>query len=172
MRELDREIIAQPLTAAAFSPFGQVVEAGVTSTREANQGTAQRSDFAARLRSDRPEARANLAVFRAAARPLPLRIVLLERHPRSSQLFVPMAASRYLVVVAGSLPSGEPDLDAVRAFLCGPRQAVNYDPGVWHHPIAALDQPTDLVMLAWEDGGPQDCEERPLAQPFLVTLPG
>lgn len=161
---------AEPLTAEAFRPFGQVVAAGATATRSANQGTALRCDFAAHLHSDRAQARANLAVFRAAPRELPLVVRLLERHPRSSQLFVPMAAARYLVVVAPSLADGSPDLAGARAFVCGAAQAVNYDAGVWHHPIAALDQPTDLVMLAWEDGGAEDCQEHPLAEPLIVTV--
>jgi ureidoglycolate lyase len=46
---------------------------------------------------------------------------------------------------------------------------VNYRAGVWHHPIIALDGPADFVMLAWEDGTPRDCEERPLSAPLLVT---
>ena len=165
-----RTVRAEALTCAAFAPFGQVVEAGATPSRAANQGTALRSDFAAQLRSDRAHAAPNLAVFRAAARELPLLITLLERHPHSSQLFVPMAASRYLVVVAPTGPDGGPELDGLRAFVCGARQAINYDRGVWHHPIAALDQATDLVMLAWEDGGPEDCVEQPLPDPIQITL--
>jgi ureidoglycolate lyase len=165
-----RSVRAEALTCAAFAPFGQVVEAGATPSRAANQGTAMRSDFAAQLQSDRAGARPNLAVFRAAPRELPLTITLLERHPRSSQLFVPMAASRYLVVVAPSRPDGGPDLDRVRAFVGGARQAINYGRGVFHHPIAALDQATDLVMLAWEDGGPEDCLEHPLPEPIQITI--
>jgi ureidoglycolate lyase len=84
-------------------------------------------------------------------------------------MFVPLACRRFLVVVCPSDARGEPALDQLRAFVCGPGQGVNYRPGVWHHPIIALDGPADFVMLAWEDGTARDCEERPLAAPLLVT---
>jgi ureidoglycolate lyase len=35
---------------------------------------------------------------------------------------------------------------------------VNYRPGVWHHPLLALDQVSDFLVL--HRGGPtEDCEE-------------
>jgi ureidoglycolate lyase len=164
-----RVIVAQPLSAEAFLPFGRVVSAGLKAGLEANQGTAQRYDFCAELISTRPEAKGNLAVFRSTPRALPLEAVLLERHPCSTQVFLPMVVSRYLVCVAPTRPGdGLPDLDGVRAFLCGPGQGVAYAPGTWHHPMVSLDREAEFAMLAWEDGGPRDCELQKLAAPVLV----
>ncbi len=153
-----------PLTAEAFAPFGRVVEVGGGAASSANQGTATRYDFCADLVSSRPGARLNLAVFRADARALPFEVRLLERHPCSTQVFVPMAVGRYLVCVAPTGPDGAPALDGLQAFLCGGRQAVAYAPGTWHHPMVALDAPSDFTMLAWEDGTPLDCEVRQLPE--------
>lgn len=160
---------ATPLTAEAFAPFGQVVSAGLGDGVSANQGTAVRFNWAAALENHRPEARANLAVFRSTPKELPFAIRLLERHPRSSQLFVPMSCDRFLVAVCPSDERGEPRLAGLRAFVCGPGQGVNYSPNIWHHPILALNRPAEFVMLAWEDGSPLDCEERPLASPVQVS---
>ena len=164
-----REVKAAELTPEAFAPFGQVVSAGLRPGASANQGTAVRFDFCADLLSTRPQAKPNLAVFRSEAGSLPHRVALLERHPCSTQVFLPMIVTRYLVCVAPTLPGGGPDVDALVAFTCAPGQGVAYAPGTWHHPMVALDQPGEFAMLAWEDGTPRDCEVQPLAAPLLVV---
>ena len=164
-----RSLIAAPLTAEAFAPFGRVVSAGLEPGSPANQGTAVRFDLCAELTSTRPHAKPNLAVFRSVAKSLPHDLVLLERHPCSTQVFIPMVVLRYLVCVAPNLPDGGPDLAGLKAFLCAPGQGVAYAPGTWHHPMVALDAPGEFAMLAWEDGTPLDCEVRQLGQTIRVS---
>jgi ureidoglycolate lyase len=166
-----QHLVCEPLSPEAFAPFGDVLWAGRGEGASANQGTAVRYDWAAALESRRPGAKPNLSIFRAAAQSLPLPIKLLERHPSSTQVFLPLLCSRYLVVVAPTLPSGDPDLTGLRAFLCGPGQGINYACGTWHHPMVALDTPAELAMLAWEDRTSGDCEVRPLSQPLLAREP-
>lgn len=160
---------AQPLTPDAFAPFGRVVSAGLQPGSSANQGTAVRFDFCADLRSTRPEARPNLTVFRSVAKALPFEVKLLERHPCSTQVFLPMVISRYLVVVAPNAADGGPDLERLVAFTCLPGQGVEYGVGTWHHPMVALDAPGELAMFVWEDGSALDCEVRPLGRAFTVV---
>ncbi len=162
-------LLAQPLSRQAFSPFGDVIGLEFSGGTSANQGSAVRYDRVAQLTSSRPGAQPNLAVFRSIPKALPLEVRLLERHPCSSQMFVPLACQRFLVVVCPDDPHGEPDLPSLRAFVCGPGQGINYRPSLWHHPIVALDGPADFLMLAWEDGSPRDCEERSLASPLLIS---
>lgn len=164
-----RQVVAQPLTPEAFAPFGQVVSAGLRQGIAANQGTAVRFDRAAELLSARPDATPNLAVFRSVAKSLPFEVRLLERHPCSTQAFLPMICERFLVCVAPTRADGTPDVANLLAFLCGPGQGINYAADVWHHPILALDGPAEFAMLAWEDGSPQDCVEFPLSEGVLVT---
>jgi ureidoglycolate lyase len=158
----------EPVTRDAFAPFGQLIEATGRAT-EANQGTAARFDFAAHLASLRAHARPNVAVFRAQPRALPMALLLLEKHPHSTQLFVPMTAPRYGVLVAATAPDGSPDLATLRAFVFAAHQAVNYAVGTWHHPMIALDAPSDFVMLAWEDGTPDDCIEHHLPEGIVLA---
>jgi ureidoglycolate lyase len=162
-------IVARRLDSASFAPFGDVVSADHGPGRDANQGSAKRFDFAARLDNRRDGARANLAVFRSAARSMPFEVRLLERHPCSSQLFVPMRCERFLVCVAPEGADGGPDPSRLEAFFGRAGQGVNYLPGVWHHPIVALEGDADLAMLAWEDGSALDCEERWFDEPLLVV---
>lgn len=151
-------VVAEPLVTAAYARFGDVLSADRDDVRAkpANQGTAQRRDFLVSVQNDRAGARANIASFRCTPRtqwPMPL--ALLEKHGASTQLFVPMNAQRYLVIVA--LGGEQPDLSTVRAFMAGPTQGVSYRPGVWHHPMIALDAVTDFACLVWEDGSDDDC---------------
>lgn len=162
-----------PLTAAEFAPFGEVVSLAAASGRAgvtANQGTATRYDWCAALTSTRPAAKANVVVFAPRARTLPIALGLVERHPCSTQMFVPMAVDRYVVVVAPTGADGEPRWSGLRAFLCGPGEAINYHVGAWHHPIIALGRDAELLMLAWEDGSAGDCEER--SAPHAIELVG
>ena len=164
-----RTVTATPLTLEAFAPFGAVVSAGLKAGASANQGTAVRFDRCAELVSTRPAATPNLAVFRSTKKTLPFEVRLLERHPCSTQTFLPMVCRRFLVVVAPTAADGSPDLAGLRAFVCGPGQGVTYGAGVWHHPIIALDEDADFAMLAWEDGGPLDCVEHPLSSPLSIV---
>lgn len=164
------KLVARPVTAEAFAPYGEVVSAGLKQGSSANQGTAVRFDWSAQLESDRPGARPNLAVFRSAPQPLPFTVKLLEHHPHSSQAFLPMICARFLVIVAPTASDGGPDASRVEAFVCGPGQGVNYRRGTWHHPIIALDQPAELAMLAWEDGTAGDCVERQLDAPLSIEV--
>jgi len=164
-----REVVVEPLTPERFAPFGDVVSAGLVAGKDANQGTAVRFDWAAKLESPRPGARPNLVVARCVAQALPLTLRLLERHPASSQAFLPMVCESYLVVVAPTAPDGAPDLDGLRAFHCARGQGINYHAGVWHHPIAALGGAADFAMLVWEDGSPSDCVEHPLTGDITVV---
>ncbi len=166
---LEHSVACEPLTAAAFAPFGQVLSAGLGQAAAANQGTAVRYNWAAALQNLRPHARPNLAIFRSVARTLPLELKLLERHPASTQAFLPLVVGRMLVCVAPTAANGSPDVAGLRAFVAQPGQGINYGVGVWHHPIVALDQDADLAMLAWEDGSAGDCEEHWFDAPVCVV---
>lgn len=166
-----KTLAAVPLTAEGFAPYGRVVSAGLTAGIAANQGTAVRFDDCAPLINTRDTARPNLVVFRSTPKSLPFDVKLLERHACSTQVFVPMIISRYLVCVAPNLADGTPDMSQLVAFVCAPGQGIAYAPGVWHHPMIALDAPGEFAMLVWEDGTPVDCELHHLTEPVRITGP-
>jgi ureidoglycolate lyase len=162
----------EPLTRAGFAPFGDAIGLSLAEGdgRAANQGTARRHDHAARVVNARPgTATPHLALFRSVGRALPVTVPLLERHPASTQLFVPLGDAEVIVVVAPTAEGGGPALHGARAFHVRPGQGVSYHPGTWHAPIIALDADADLLMFAHEAQTHDDCEERPLDAPLLVT---
>lgn len=122
-----------------------------------NLGTALRFDDVCELMNTRAEAAAlKVKVFRS--RPVPLErrpLSILEKHPCSTQVFVPMNASRFIVLVA--LGGERPDRSTLAAFVAHGAQGISYGPGVWHHPMIALDVETDFVVFAYEDGTEEDC---------------
>jgi len=160
------------LTARDFLPYGDVVAAarGDVVGVPANMGTAARFNRLVNLKNLRPEtATPNLAVFRVAPfEGSVLEVSLLEKHPRSTQVFMPMGAQRYLVVVARG--EDEPDLSTLSAFIAGPNQGIAYAPGVWHYPIVALDRSTDFACLVYEDGSDDDCVVHSYESPCRVYL--
>ena len=152
-------ITPQPLSPETFAPFGDVIQAGLGEVTRVNEGRADRFDSGARLDRLLAETTPVVAIYRIDAAPLPLRIPRLERHPLSSQLFVPMTASRYLVVTVPSDIKGDPVPAEAAAFVATGSQAINYQPGVWHCPLVALDQPADFVMAMGKALDPAiDCQ--------------
>ncbi len=140
-----------PLTQDAFAPFGEVIE--VTGEAiEINQGTTERYHDLARVDVSAEGGHPLINIFRGAATPLPFEVRMLERHPLGSQAFLPMEQVRFLVVVAPPGDTVAPD--QVQAFIAEPGQGVNYARGTWHHPLLALGQTTDFVVV--DRGGPGD----------------
>ena len=156
-------LLAEPLTEKNFAPFGWVATAappGIDPVR-VNEGTARRYDRIGLVENLRPEsATLNIASFRCAPRELPFVVRGLEKHAKSTQLFIPFNASRYVVVVALEMTAGgeqKPDPQTLRAFLADGRQGVAYGPNIWHHTLMALDKETDFSCFVWEDGTELDC---------------
>lgn len=161
----------QPLVPEAYAAYGQVVQAdGLRPFRVVNMGRAQRWDFLAEVPNLRPaRARLNLCLFRCAPVELPLQVGLLERHPHSGQVFIPLdTQARYLVIVC--LGGEGPDLSTLGAFVARGGQGISYHPGVWHYPMTPLDRETDFACLVWEDGTAEDCQVVDLEEPVTVEL--
>ncbi len=95
----------------------------------------------------------------------------LERHPYSSQTFIPIRVARYLVIVAPDKPDGSPDLDEVRCFLANGRQGITYRRGLWHHDMTVLDESAEMAILMWCDGSSDDEELLDVDAQFEVLLP-
>lgn len=152
-------IVPRRLTPEAYAPYGRVLMASPRGEpgAPANLGTALRFDDVCDVTNSRT-ASASLKVKVFRSRPVPRErrpLALLEKHPCSTQLFIPMNASRYIALVA--LGGDRPDLSTLAAFVAEGPQGISYGPGVWHHPMLTLDSETDFVVFVHEDGTPEDC---------------
>ncbi len=81
----------EPLTAAAFAPFGEVLCAsGRPSYLINNDKCGRYHDLARPEISEQQTGHVGLSVFRAEAYSLPHTLDMMERHPLGSQAFAPM----------------------------------------------------------------------------------
>jgi ureidoglycolate lyase len=151
------DLVAVPLSRANFAPFGDVVALDGTEPngRPINQGTAIRFNDLIHLDMVSLHGRARAGLVRALPVVLPVRLRLLERHVRGSQLFLPLGNARFVVVVAEDGPHARPG--EMSAFVSNGRQGVNYRRGVWHHPLLALDEPVDFLVV--DSTSDENCEE-------------
>ncbi len=165
------ELRAEPLTAEGFAPFGEVIEKRPDASRTINAGMAERFHDLAEIDVTEAAGRPLVNIFQGKPWALPLMIRKLERHPLSSQAFVPLGRQPFLVVVAP--PGDRPQPGQVRAFLADGGQGVNYRSGVWHHPLVALDEVTDFLVID-RGGEGENCDEVSFpegADALVVTLP-
>lgn len=157
-------IHTEALTAAAFAPFGDVLDLSGPPDRIINAGLCGRWHDRAQLDFG-PDGRAGLSLFNAVPRALPYRLTLLERHPQGSQAFIPMTGQPFLVIVAadaGDRP-GTP-----RAFLTAPGQAVNLHRGTWHGVLTPLHPPGLFAVIDRVGPGP-NLQEYTLPAPLTVV---
>lgn len=160
---MTRRIRTEHLTAAAFAPFGEVLEAEGPPDRIINRGLCGRWHDRARL--DFGDGCAGISVFLAEARALPYALDLLERHPEGSQAFLPMHGHPFLVTVApdaGGVP-GTP-----RAFLAAPGQGINLRRATWHGVLTPLHAP-GLFAVVDRIGPGANLQEHPLDPPWTVV---
>ena len=158
-----RPLAIEPLTAAAFAEFGDVIDAGSAGHGHAiNSGSAERLHdlMAIQVQDGRPI----VSVVRAAARPLPFIVAMLERHPLGSQAWIPLDPRLRFLVVVASDPEATP-----RAFLAHGGQGINYRPGTWHHPLIALDPGSWLVID--REGPGSNCDECALPTRWRIDAP-
>ncbi|MEM1237752.1 MAG: ureidoglycolate lyase [Pseudomonadota bacterium] len=160
-------IQSQPLTAKAFAPFGDVLDAEGAYDKLINQGLCERHHDRAQLDFG-PEVaggRAGISLFKAEPRTLPYTLDMMERHPEGSQAFVPMSEHAFLVIVA-------PDADGIpgapQAFLTQPGQAVNYHRGTWHGVLAPLHAP-GLFAVIDRIGDTPNLQEHWFDTPYTIT---
>jgi ureidoglycolate lyase len=154
-----RSLPAKPLTAEGFAGFGQVLSP---------PSRSERRYFGELLQSSRPNARLDLSFTTLTGTALPLRLSLFERHLHSSQAFIPLDVSRYLVTVCPDNGQGQPHVAAAVSFVAHGSQTVLYDTGTWHHPMVALDRTGQFAIAMWSAGDGEDEELVPLTEAIEV----
>ena len=159
-------VVPGPLVRSAFAPFGDVLEiqdGGIP----VNEGHGTRHPIPWELESLEAGARLELAMFRLVPRPRPVVIRQLERHPHSSQAFLPMDGRRSLVVVAPARDDGRPDVAAAQAFFSRGDQGLIYRPSAWHAGLTTLEAAGMFAMLIWR-GRRADSEVLHLDDPLRI----
>lgn len=159
-----------PLSTETFAPFGAVLEADGKAGFDVNSDWAYQVDQNPGFAHSTGQALPVTSIYRNRPRPLPVVIDEIERHPLSTQLFMPITASRWLIVVFSNDATGEPDTASARAFLANERQGICYRTGTWHSPLIGLDTKSDFFTLMWSRNPTEDTDVRPPEREIQVRL--
>lgn len=184
----DRAVVVKPLTLSSFAPYGGVMSLVDQQSPEdsgANYGTASKikdvspvtNNFA--YAPSKQPARSIWYGFRCsppshltryhepgqnAKEDATYTCKVLERHPFSTQTFVPMGRDKddqaYLVIVAKTGTDGLPDPATIEAFEARGDQAVTYGAATWHAPMVVLHKPIDFGVFIHENSvADENCQE-------------
>ncbi len=156
-----RALRLEAITPEAFSAYGDLLIAPPPG--------APRVEFEKELVNLRSMAKARLSLATIDPVRLPLRVVQMERHAFSSQAFVPLNGSAYLVLVATNNCNDQPDLSTLRAFRVPIHTGINYRERVWHHPMIAIDAVASFAVWMFTDGTSDDEQFVPLPEPVTIS---
>jgi len=157
-------ITIEKLTAAAFAPFGQVIEIEGAQHYPINAGMTERYHDLARVELGGVHARPLISIFHGKPYALPLALKLVERHPLGSQAFYPLSASPWLVIVAED-EGGRPV--RLRAFEPAPGQGVNIAMNTWHGVLTPLEVESRYLVVD-RGGDGNNLEEFHFDEPWMV----
>ncbi|WP_298606972.1 ureidoglycolate lyase [uncultured Thiothrix sp.] len=154
------------LTAAAFAPFGDVIETTERDFYLINYGKTERYSDLANLDTLDNAGKPTVSIFRSQPVQFPFRIEVMERHPQSSQAFISLERKPFFTVVA---PVGDqPLLGQIRLFLVGAQQGINYRRGVWHHYMFSPEDVRDFICLDRTGGTGNNCDEYRFSEEILI----
>jgi ureidoglycolate lyase len=155
-----KTLAVEPLTKAAFAPFGDVVETDGAQHFAINQGFATRFHDLAKIEA--VDGSVISSIFEANPRP---QLELMERHPLGSQIFFPLQQRPWHVVVCAD----PHDPASFRAFRATGAQGVNYARNTWHHPLLVSDEKSRFLVIDRKGPG-NNLEEVPLREPLRLAL--
>ncbi|CTQ71780.1 ureidoglycolate lyase [Roseibium alexandrii] len=151
-----------PLTAEAFSTYGDVIEVSGEPDKIINQGMCGRHHDLAKV--DFGNGRAGISLFDAKARTFPYTVDMVERHPDGSQAFVPLDGVPMLVIVAEDKDGAPINL---KAFVTQPGQSINLHRGTWHGVLAPIEQPGRYIVVD-RIGDGANLEEHWFDTPWII----
>ena len=127
-----------------FSRYGQLITTQNIGSQDINEVTTK-SFFDLvdiEIYGENKECRVN--IFKSTKRIFPLEINMLENHPLSSQAFIPLQKTNFIVVVAPV--ANKPDINLIEAFHISPEEGINFKPKVWHFPLIAIENSNFLTI--------------------------
>lgn len=157
-----RQISIQPMDAASFASFGDVLTLKSKPDKMINQDMCGRHHDLAEL--DFTDGQAGISLFDAVPRQLPYTLDMMERHPLGSQAFIPLHEHSFLVIVASDMGGkpGEP-----LAFLTAPRTGINIYKNTWHGVLTPLQAPGMFAVID-RIGNGKNLEEYWLDEEYII----
>ena len=146
------ETIIKPIetTRENFAAYGDLISSDAIKPMDINAGYAKRFDDLAKINTSKDKGETIVSIFSALKRSFPMKIDMMEKHPLSSQAFVPMKETIFLSFVAP--PGDAPEINKIKSFIIPPKMGINYKPGIWHFPLISTENTNFLVIDRKGDG--------------------
>ena len=160
-------LICEPISRQAFSPFGTVRAIEGAERRIINGGTTERFHALATADTETENGKTIVSLFRGQPRRFPYQVGMMERHPLGSQAFYPLTGGDWIAVVADD-EDGRPGVP--RAFLVPGIVGLQYAANVWHHPLIAVGEVSDFLVVD-RDGPGSNLEEADYPAPYILAAP-
>ena len=127
-----------------FAQFGQLISTKDIKSENINSDTSKSFYDLANIEILGENNQCRINIFKAKKRKFPLEINMLENHPFSSQTFIPLQNTTFIVVVAPI--SKVPNLKLLQAFKVPSEEGINFNPKVWHFPLIAIEDSSFLTI--------------------------
>ena len=127
-----------------FSKYGQLISTKDIESQNINEETTKSFYDLVNIEIYGDDKKCRVNIFKSIKRNFPLEINMLENHPLSSQAFIPLQKTNFIVVVAPI--SNEPDINLIETFLLSPEEGINFKPKVWHFPLIATENSSFLTI--------------------------
>ena len=137
-------LVIKNITKDNFSKFGQLISTKDLKSENINSDTTKSFYDLVDIEILGENNQCRINFFKAKKRQFPLEINMLENHPLSSQSFIPLQNTSFIVVVAPI--SKIPDLKFLEAFKVPSEEGVNFKPKVWHFPLIAIEDSNFLTI--------------------------
>ena len=128
-----------------FSKYGQLISTKDIESKNINSNTTKSFFDLANIQILGKDKNCRINIFKAKKRNFPLEINMLEKHPFSSQVFLPLDKDPFFVIVCPA--SSKPDLNNLKIFKIENGNGVNFKPEVWHFHLISIND----ARNAYED---------------------
>ena len=141
---MEKNVKPVEISRSNFSAFGDLISTDDIDPTNINAGYAKRFDNLANVDTSNDGGKTIVSIFSALKRTFPMKIDMMEKHPLSSQAFIPMKETTFLSFVA---PPGKfPEINKVQSFIIPPKTGINYKSGIWHFPLISTEDTNFLVI--------------------------
>ena len=120
-----------------FSEFGDFINPFGKIGEDINLNTTKSYFDLANIEILGDDSNVRLNLFDAKKRLFPLSINMLENHPFSSQIFLPLGAHPFYIIVSPA--SKKPIIEDIKIFKIDQGNGVNFKPQVWHFPLISIE---------------------------------
>lgn len=162
---MERPLVTKQISESAFKKYGYVLDYKNANPQPINNGTCIKYDLKYNLKTLGLEGDYHAKIYISEKMRFPLKIEILERHPKGIQMFYPVNNTPFIVIVAP--PSINIDENKIESFFVPEGVGIILNAGSWHHSLLALADNASYLVIENDVNG--NCETTELHNVHLLT---